>query len=106
MITKNATASLVVGAVMGVGISTIIGPAQATSRSEAQARKPAAAVTVSGDRGRYLEFTGVESAFGTYAGRLKFRRPVTTGKYTLVVTFTPPAGRKSRIVYDITARQR
>ena len=106
MITKNAAASLMVGTVLGVGIYTAIGPAEATSRSAAQARKPAAAVTVSADRGRYLEFAGVESTFGTYAGRLKFRRPVTTGKYTLVVTFTTPAGRKSRIVYDVTARQR
>jgi len=108
MIMKTATASLIAGAsaVVGVGISSIIGPAEVASRSEAQARKPAAALTVSGDRGRYLEFAGVENTFGTYAGRLKFRRPVTTGKYTLVVTFTTRAGRKSRIVYDVTARQR
>ena len=103
---KNATACLVAGTAVGVGISSVIGAAGFASSSVPPKQKPAAALTVSGADGRYLEFSGVQSTFGTYAGRLKFKRPVTTGKYTLVVTFTTPAGNKARVVYDVTARRR
>lgn len=106
MITKNATACLVAGAVAGMGISSAIGPAGAATRSVPHKPKPTAALTVSGAQGRYLEFAGVQSRLGIYAGRLRFKRPVTTGKYTLVVTLTTPAGRNARVVYDVTARQR
>ena len=101
MITKNATACLLAGTAVGVGISSVIGSAGATSRSVPDKPKPAAVLTVSGDGGRYLEFAGVQRTLGTYAGRLKFKRPVKSGKYTLVVTF-----KNSRVVYDVTARQR
>ncbi len=106
MITKNATACLIAGAALALGIAGGIGPPAATTTAVAQKSRPAASLNVSGTRGSYLEFAGVERAFGTYAGRLKFKRPVTSGKYRLSVTFTSRTGKKSRVVYDVTARQR
>ena len=69
---------------MGVVATTTVGfVAAGAASSAAQPRKKSTAMVVlSGDRGRYLQFTGKETRPAAFKGSVVFKRPITTGTYT------------------------
>lgn len=107
MIAKKA-AYVVAGAVMGVVATTTVGFVGAgdTSSAAQPRKKSTAMVVLSGDKGRYLQFTGKETRPAAFKGSVVFKRPITTGAYTLSLTLKGPAGDKTKLVYDVQARQR
>lgn len=104
LMTKSA--HLILGIALGVSASFVLRSAVPVDAAPTATPASTAQVRLSGTAGNYLQFTGRETRPFTFRGSLAFRQPVTTGSYTLRLTLKTPSGKRTRLVYDIKARQR
>ena len=108
MMATKATCILA-GAVLGAGVTTAASFAIAGQDAPRAAHAvPRSIVTISlvGANGRYLTFSGRGRALGPFAGRLAFEQPIQSGAYKLSVKLKDPAGHKTRLLYDVSLRER